>query len=429
MSARIRIAWFSPLNCGKTTAPSISAYVSDQLLPHLRKSCDIELFHNSFESYQDLPSFHYLRAFERHQTQPFNLAFYQVEDGPAAHFTRFHLGLMPGVVLFHDLLVVDSGPVPLYESPWEGIIKKFNSDTDAHNIPWPPYRKDRGAELASPFMQRETALAAVPVFSAERNHAEFKRLAPRGIGADARSSYYLPLPVESRDAKIASPRAIPIIIYSGSPRIECRGHKVFQALQKLSRPYTLRWMIEENERSAALELLKEFAIENFELLPGRSPQAWYALAADADIALHPLFSAYGQPGPYLQISLMHELPCITTNFGAAEYLPESVVYKIQPGEHEAHETALALEEILTRKLRMPIGREFVIENCASKLVADELLHIFARSIPQLQEIDRRWVNLLGAARRELLTEANIIPNGVGAHLIPVCESLGWGTCT
>ena len=102
---------------------------------------------------------------------------------------------------------------------------------------------------------------------------------------------------------------------------------------------------------------------------------------------------------------MAGLPSLVTNFGAAEYLPGSVVFKIQPGESEAAEIRTVIEKLAGSRTRHPLGAEFAQEHFDAKIVAAELLMIFERSAPYLKEVNAQWDKVLSNARLEILREA------------------------
>ncbi|NDC39127.1 MAG: hypothetical protein EBZ48_13955, partial [Proteobacteria bacterium] len=153
LSKKLRIAWFSPLPGGSTPIGSKSAYASEKLLPLLRASFDLELFHDEFRPYQDYPTHHYLSAFERHAAAPFDLFFYQLEDLPSSAFARAHLGLIPGVVWFHDLLFTTKCPEGLLHSSWEVALQKFLG----LKAIWPT--QELWPDVSSPLDKRAASLA------------------------------------------------------------------------------------------------------------------------------------------------------------------------------------------------------------------------------------------------------------------------------
>lgn len=431
MNKKTRIAWFSPLNVGPAAAPSISAYVSEQLLPLLAEDFEIELFHDGFGAYQSYPTFHYLKAFERHAERPFDVCFYQLEDLKICNFLRIHLGLMPGVVLFHDYLFSTDGPEPILNSAWEETVQKFH----AAGRRWP----DRANEYVrrGPYGLREGGLALVSLFSSIRDHDEFRRHTKRALQNTAEGnlrSYYLPLPVECGVSAVAS-QTPNEVYYCGAPRIEQRVHKVLLALANMKIHCKLRWLVAQEEETQAREMLKEFSLVDAEIVIGRSPEAWKTLISAGGIAVHTLFSAFGQSGPYLPLSLSAGLPCMVSNFGAMEHIPDDVVYKIQPGETEAREIEETLALLLSRRDLHTTARVrcFAEEVHDRRKIAAELAAIFRHEAGYLREKTLAWQALEEDARATLLGEcAALLPGEKQEQqatwqrvLSPVYTELGW----
>jgi len=422
----LRIAWFSELNCGSTAGSSRAAYFSDVLLPLLRPSFEIELFHNSAKEYRDFPTFHYLRALERHAVKPFDIFFYQIEDRRESSFARMHLGLMPGIVLFHDFFFTERGAESLIESSWEGVVDCFNQLRK--ELPKRDY-----VELTPPAL-RESALSAIALFTNERQHGEFSRLAQKRISVageeNCARSYFIPFPVETfaQDMSGSSPKKI---VYSGSVRIDHRAHKLLEALSNINVDYQFVWLLEESELEKGRELLREFGIDGAKVkfVCGRSPQMWRNELKGADIAVHTLFSAYGQLGPYLQMSLMAGVPSIVNSFATDPFLPDRLIFKIESGEHEAYELWAVLEKLLCQDLsllRTQIGA-YALENFDSQQVARELSSVFVSSQPYLEKVSARWKEIEKEARSELLKSAiGAKEDSEAAHLIDSAfEELGW----
>ncbi len=410
---KLRIAWFSALNVQGDSA-SVSAYASEQLLPILSERFEFELFTSSFDRFQQYPTFHYLRAFERHRQNPFDLFFYQIEEGTSSHFTRFHSALQPGAVWFHDLIVSDAGPVPLYVSPWEKVVQKFK---DPQTL-WSE-RAEKSTHKG-PLLYRESAFSGVSLFSTEHAHHEYRRLVKTRL-VDA-PSYFLAHPVDPGLTRIPH-GALLQVAYCGSPRIEHRAQKVLPALAQIKTPYRLCWMVAADEEAQARALLAEFPPAEVELIIGRTPRRWSDIAKKSDVALHPLFSAYGQPGAYLAISLMCGVPSVVSSFGATEYLPESVVCKVRPGESESFETAEFLRRLLApsaegtalRGAMSERSRRFALEFYDRRHIAAELALVFESQAPFLKQYLERWEEFESQAKRAALQEAkDVLRRGHGA---------------
>jgi len=387
------------------------------LLPFIEKHCEVELFHNNFDEYRGYETHHYLRAFERHREKPFTHFFYQIEDGPASHFCRFHSTLIPGISWFHDLLVVDSGPVPLYVSPWEKTLQKFFDDS----IPFPK-RGDKFDHKA-PLLWREASLAPVALFSTVHAHDEYLGNVKQSLAAIPNAdrvgatSYYLPVPANSYPVESRSITSTFQIAYFGTSRIEHRAHKLLLALQSLPKSsYTFIWLLDGHEVPQAESLLIEFGISG-KLVVERTPERWIQLLATTDIVAAPFFSVFGQCGAYLASSLMAGKPTLVTTFGGGESLPDEVVLKIQPGESEATEIVEALRLLFDDKaglhLQQTVGaaaREFAVENYSAANVAEELIQIFEKTREHVGSVSKRFDSLREAARTALLLEAKSIVN-------------------
>lgn len=431
MSARLRVAWFSVLNCGAEQGPSLSAYASDCLLPRLRERFTLELFHDSFERYRDFPTYHYLQAAERHAAQPYDIFCYQLEDSPAAAFMRIHLGLIPGVVWFHDLMLSNHGPEPILNSPWSETLKKFREP----ERPWPA----RGSEFQQegPLAYREAGYAAVALFSNAAGHADYRNNVGERLALPDRapSSFHLPLPAQPMPLCETPPEERLLrIAYCGSPRIEHRAHKLCAALAALAAPWRLEWLLDERERAQAEALAAEWGLEGITFHCGRSPQRWAALVGRCHAAVHTLFSVFGQPGPYLQISLTAGLPALVTRFASSELLPDNVVWKIEPGETEAAQMREVLEHLAAEPHAGETDRirAYAQESYDARAVAGELAAVFEMNAGYLQALLERWEAMRREARRALLDEAREIALGADGDralwdrlAAPVFADLGW----
>jgi hypothetical protein len=289
-SKKPRLAWVSilPHDRREKTVASVSAYTSELLLPHLRNNFDIELFHEGFDPYRDFTCYHYLRLAARHTQRPFDLIFYQTEDGPQGHMTRASIGLLPGIVYFHDLLFRDSGPEPFHHSPWNAALTRFNGKT----MQWP--RRKVYFERTSPIGYREGAFALGALFSSERNLLEFRRHIEGGLLASERKKeshtavlpYPVTLPTDTRSVNTA---ATFTIAYNGGFEIQERAHKVLRAIKQLKIPTHLFWLIDEKERTPVHDLLKDFAFTDVTLISPRTPSEWQKIVRRADIAVHTPF--------------------------------------------------------------------------------------------------------------------------------------------
>ncbi len=421
-----RVAWFSPLHCIDRNSASVSAYASDQLLPLLRDQYEIELFHQGFESYRDFPTFNYLSAFRRHREHPYDIIFYQLEDAKTSNFLRVHVGLMPGTVWFHDLVFSNFGPEPILNSPWRTIVQKFGGI----NLDWP----ERGDEFEQqgPLGFREAAWATVPIFSNPVALNEYRRNITLRLSQSVKESplgYYLPLPVAGRVTEHRASGTFEIA-FVGTPRIEHRAHKLLQALHELGEGHKLIWLLDRSEFPAAQSLLNEFSFPGVSLVEGRSPQRWRDLLSSADCAVHTHFSVYGQPEPYLGISLMAGLPCLVSRFGPTEYLPENIVFKIEAGSQEVFQISEVLKALRTGLAPGALSQvhQFAWDIRRTEVVAAELNRIFTAEAGRIKEFDAHWRRFEREAKMALLAEAKSLAADDDAWdrlMRPCFEEFGW----
>lgn len=441
-SDTLRVAWFSPLNVGKKFGPSKAAYFSDLVLPLIDKECEINLYHDSFEQYRDFPTYHYLKAFENDKAQPYDIIFYNLEDAKWCNFVRSHLGLIPGITYFHDFILSNYGPEPLLNSPYDQVINKFFE----RSIEWPI--RDVKHLRKGPHAYREVAWSPVKIFATEQMHCDYKNVFnDRALdqAINKFKTFYLPYPVLERESSTLK-HVIKKIGFCGSPRIECRSHKLLGSLKDLSHDYELIWLIESSERGEIDLLLSEFDIRKVTLVEGRSPHMWSELLSEIDIAIHTFFSVYGHPFPYLSISMKAGVPCIVSNFGSAEYLPSNLVFKIQPGESEAYQIHQVLDKLFCKELTYDPSRvvEYARESYLLESVVSDLVRIFNESAPELKGFREKWRNFESVARDFLIEESkNFVltpPNTSKDHwqglpfspndffkqkIEPIFKELGW----
>ena len=396
MSTKRRIAWFSPV---ATTTGSVSAYATSQLVPLLSEHFEIELFTDEIAELSRPGVYHYLSAFARHRDRPFDHFFYQYEDSRATRFVRSHLGLIPGIVWFHDILISDDGPEGLFSSPWRETLKLYYGETSRF-----AGREER-FDKEGPYAYREGALAAVALFSSERDHEEFSRLK---LGALCESHHaLLPHPIPGRATRNRVHGSV--IGFCGSPRIEHRAHKLLQALAELKGMWSLVWLVAPNEKPQAEALIREFGITKVTIVEGRSPQAWQELLAEIDVAAHLQFSAFGHPGVYLASSLMAGVPSLVTDYGDGEHVPRDIAFFIEAGEREAtwiKETLshLSLHEMGSRMSCSGSSCGYASERFDSRVVASELSSIFECEAAYVAEVMSRWSEMREKGRIELRRE-------------------------
>jgi glycosyltransferase involved in cell wall biosynthesis len=458
-SARKRIAWFTPLEPARgleetstcTRAKfSISAYVTNCLLPLLQEQFDITVFSDRESLLPGAKNF--LAAYDHHRDNPFDLFFYQLEDHPSCRFIRQMLGVHPGLVWCHHYMLTDFGPEPILNSPYTDVVDLFLG----RRAVWPD--RDSIYERSDSAADREVALSLMTLFSQQRDLTSMESRRPVSIadslaagkqscaerfetGLDPRSaalrSVYLPLPIEPQaasalndlePAKLCSQHTLRIG-YCGNAGLEFRSHKVIEALQLLAAegyPVELHWLLDASCKRAAEDLIAAMDPLGFSycLYTDRHPERWSEiLASGLDLALHPVFSGYVHSSPFIEQSLMAGLPVITNTLGACEFIPDSVVLQVFPGRDEARQIFAAISALFELSPNASGSVDFVVateaalglatrakafamESYGVDLIADELASLLTHCSvhPSYKEAGARWSELVCAASHELRKE-------------------------
>lgn len=394
--AKIRIAWFSPLSeSSKHAEGSAAAYFSDMVLSRLPENFEIDCFVQEQGAAFGENPYSFLTALQRHQDIPYSFFLYHVEDHPASSFARKHMGLVPGVSYFHDVF--------FRPECWNSELRRVHQ-ISKQKIFKSEFGKGDSSEDA--FCDFERNVTLLPIFPCERNLEEYRR---RGDStwADAKafvaSPNLIPYPIEDRGQSCGGATATSsqkkIIAFSGTVNIEDRAHCLLSALGRLSLDYELHWLIAESEKDQSLFLCKEFDVTSVRFQHGRSVKKWQELVSSADIAVHTLFSGYGDPDPCLQVSLMAGVPCIVSDFSAPATLPQNVVCKIPPGEGEVENLLHTITRLLSdekeklqeRDLLSSAGRAYAIENSRADFVVQELAATLSRYSPRLSKFTSAWI--------------------------------------
>lgn len=416
MSAkRLRIAWFSDL----TSENSLSAYCSRLLVPRLTQRHSVELFSNSFEtSLLGAPHHHYLKAYERHRTEPFDLFFYQLEDGARSRFVRSSIGIMPGVTWFHDLFFSDLGPEATHTSPWELSIKQF------YDPSLPFADRSVAPHQLWPKAFREISLSPVSLLSSPWALTEAKTMISDRIenAPGAHRIELLKIPVETFPPMLLpSTDTLRVAALSGAAR-EGRAHKFLPALKMLKSPWALTWLVEPSEQAAAEVLIREFSVDsNVRLVVGRSVARWREALADSHIALHLRSSSFGHLGPYLQLSMAAGRLTIVSDMAQGEDLPDDVICKVTPGISEGTQLLSIFEAFRSLDIERATetARAYVRLEHSPQRIAETLEGNLEVAASQLAQPMKRWEEIYAKARTALLDEVSALTGeATAAELYP-----------
>ena len=438
---KLRIAWFSPLNVSNNNTQNISAYVSDTLLPLLKDRFEIDLFHDSFEKYPDFPTYHFLQASLRHAENPYDIFFYQLEDSLAVNFIRIHLGIIPGMSLFHNIEFSTDGPEPILITPWQAVVAKYNNPAKE----W--HDRLLFFDKISSLAHRELAFSIQPIFSSlDDIYSVNTILGNRDLFlSDTSSPLYLPIPVKDFSKANCDFQGLKIA-FVGEPKTSYRIHKVLTTFEKYEGKKEFHWLINADEVSQAEENLREYIGKDWNktvfLHYGRSTQNWNELVKSCNVAIHTYFGSYGNVSPYLQISLAHNVPAIVSNYAISNTLPEKMVYKVEVGDFETAEILEVLNHLQNTNRNEFNLNQMAREHFDAGAVADSLSLLFTDMAPKFREVYKKWGEIQKDAREFLINEIkedtvitgkslskdNDLSNPIYAWekaFRPVMQELGW----
>lgn len=417
---RLRIAFFSDL----AGIDSLSAYCARLLLPKLNAQFSVEAFSDSFTPQIDgVSHHHYLKAYQRHRAEPFDVFFYQLEDGRRSRFVRSCVGIMPGVTWFHDLFFLDLGPEATHTSPWENSIRQF------YDSSLPCADRAVAPHQLWPRAYREVSLSPINLFSSRWSLNESKSMLSRRLEGELGShcAQCLKIPVEVGELAPLPPRSTLRIAACSAAGLEGRAHKLLAALRGLKHKWHLTWAVEGGDLKAAETLVREFEVgERVTLSTDCSPTKWADLLASAHVALHLRTSCFGHLAPFVQISLASGRLTVVSDMAQGEDLPDQIVCKVAPGTTESAQ----LHSILSAACSMEIAsataaaRAYIASEHSPHKVAQELSQLLEAAAISLRVPMRRWDGLYSAAKSELLHEvADLMGSSADAGLGPFSRIL------
>lgn len=409
-SQSLRVAWFTEVAAAGSR--SLSAYCSDLLLPRVATRHAIEVFSPTpAADAHGLPHHHFLSACRRHQEAPFDLFFYQLEDGISCRFVRGHIGLIPGVTWLHDLFFNDLGPEACHTSPWETSIKQFYDPSE------PFYDRAKAPHQLWPRAYREVSLSPVALFSSRWAHREFSTMVSNRLESTVGShrADVLPVPISGAIERTQRQDGVFKIASASVPGIEGRGHKLFSVLKELSCAWHLSWMIDPVEKNAACELLQEFGVEDrVTLVSPRTTEGWIEVVAASDVALHLHTSPFGHLAPFVQLSLAAGIPTVVSLSAQGEDLPSDVVFQVVPGLDEGGQLRGILEGVRRESassLLGSTGQRYVLEWHHADRVADLLAEGFIEWAPHVGYVMDRWSRVAERAKQALMSEVRSLVDG------------------
>lgn len=402
---KLRIAWFTHLARPNEVVTTISQYCTDLLLPLMKDEFDIEVFSGlPLGAHLGVPRYNTLSAYQRHRANPFDLFFYQLEDGPLGRIVRTQVGIMPGISWMHDTVLSDPGAEGIHMSPWERSIQQI-LDT---SLPF----LERGDLPLQPQPQgyRETSMSPIVLYSSKWAEGSLHRfLSGRYEYASCgHRSDSLPVPVTLiEDARARETMRLFEIVAVSSTGLEGRAHKFLPALADCSHSVHLTWVIEPSERVDAERMIAEFGVrDRVTLSEGNSPDRWRYLVAKSDLALHLSSNPHTRLSPYLELSMAAGVATVVMRVGRGETISEDVAFIIEPGLHETSQLVGVFEAVRQGDSRLfgRAGQALVKDGNEPARVAARLSSMFQESAALLADVMRGWQGLYTRAEEALLEE-------------------------
>ncbi len=402
---KLRIAWFTPIARPDERVVTISQYCSDILLPLMREKFEIEVFSGLQPGeHLGLPRFNTLNAYQRHRVNPFDLFFYQVEDGAAGRVVRTQVGIMPGITWMHDTFLSDPGAEGIHTSPWERSLQQML------DLSLPFLERDDLPLQPQPSGDRETSVSPVVLYNSEWAEGTLHRFISGRLeyAAGGHASDYIPVPVSLiADQRSAGTERPLQILATGTTRLEGRAHKFLPAVADSKRACHLTWVIEPSERADAQRMVNEFGVgEKVTIVEGNYPERWRELVAASDLALLLNSNPHARLSPYLELSMAAAVPAVVMRCGRGEQLSSDVAFVVEPGLHETAQLVEILQSV-THENSRPLGKKgetLTREENEPSRVASKLGDIFTRSAPALVGVMRAWDGLYKRGETALLQE-------------------------
>ena len=405
VSTKLRIAWFTHLARPNEAVTTLSQYCSDILLPLMQEEFDIEVFSGLAPgTHLGIPRYNTLNAYQRHRARPFDLFFYQVEDGPLGRVVRTQVGVMPGISWMHDTFLSDPGAEGIHTSPWERSVQQML------DLSLPFLERDVLPLQPQPQGYRETSVSPIVLYNSEWAEGTLHRFVSGRFeyASCGHRSEYLPVPVSPiGDARPAGLHRPLQVLALGTTRLEGRAHKFLPALADCKIPAVLTWVIEPAERTDAIRMVQEFGLsERVTIVEGNYPERWRSLVAQSDVALHLTSNPHGRLSPYLELSMAAGVPTVVMRSGRGETLPDDVAFSIAPGLHETAQLVGVLEALGKSDARVfgKAGQTLVKEQNDPVRVAAVLGSMFRESAPLLANVMKAWEGLYARGEQALMDE-------------------------
>ncbi len=385
MCKNLKIAFFTPIKEG-----SKSYYFSSCILPELKKKCDIDIFSDDKEKKEafGLPHFHYLSSFLHDKEKHYDLFFYQIEDREDVAFSRVHLALKQGVVLFHDICFSYFPP--------QAIIKT----THPHN--YYLARREFGKSL----------------FSMITNFDD-KNIASCATRNNIKTSYknnftFINYPAIFSENFIKEKNKITQIVFKGDQNIATRSHKMLEALAGLDN-CNLVWLTKKSNFESVKVLCQQNNIQSFSVLEDNMQNENNALLK-CDIAISlcknflsdKTYQVWHHDIFFIFKALLNNVFVISNNHEDLNIFPASYIAKVDAGTNEALKIRFFIEAFKNGKIAgldyKKLKEEFFGE-LTPKTIASELLTLFESLKDEIREFYSLQEKEENIAKEKMLKKA------------------------
>jgi glycosyltransferase involved in cell wall biosynthesis len=355
MSARRpRVAWWSPL----PPDPSGIADYAEELLPHLARHWDLELFAEGAVDAALASAFPVIDARDEEaaiaRLPEYDAVLYHLGNNPAHAGAYRALQRVPGLVVLHDAslahLVIHATHMAGRTDRFFAELRVLHGDGAAEAVrrhfyigepaPWDV------EPLRFPLLGRALGCARAVLVHSRFAAAEVRRAAP-GLPVEVVEHHAFPPP--------AAPPPAPAV--AGTPVVFCTAgyltpakhiDLVLAALAKISArvPFRYRLVGAVAPRFALYGQVRDRGLLDHVEQVGRvSKERLYAELAAADVCVNLRHPTSGETSGIVQRALAAGRPVVVSDVGWFAELPDACAAKVPPGEGEVPALAALLEAL------------------------------------------------------------------------------------
>lgn len=379
----MRIAWF--LSCKKKDYASSVWHCFENITLVLKDRLDVEIIDSSViadKNNKELSSF----VLQLQKEHAYDFFVYEIDDSLSANDIRRCLALVPGVVLFHDILFRPQDVNVELEALFNLTEPILSSLT---------YKTSDSKSAPHGFLSFESSRSFISFFFSLRNLSEFKRFRCRQWIDKQIDVFYLPYPLADSAENLLmdtqETRGEVKIAFCGGLGLEYRAQVLLKALCKCAAPTHLTWLLNVEEQEQAKEILSDYGILNYHLCSPKTFSNWQLIVQSSDMAVHTLFSVYGDAGIWLYLSMQAGLECAVNDFSGSSIIPEALVYKLPLGVQECESLSGLIEAIWNgHKMKGESAKKYAQEFHRADIVAKEFMLVLEKNFEFLSSKTKVW---------------------------------------